>query len=223
MIISINEFHAKYGIGRPPIKDAYWDQIVRCDLEIPILTALVDHIQAKRCLEIGVNTGATAAAILADNITIEEYIGVDLMAIWYVEAPAGHFAEHDPRFKLIQHPGGAYDVQPGEIAPVDFIFIDADHSYKAVRSDTDLAWALLKPGGIIAWHDYQHPTCPDVRKYIHEINDQPGQAPIVWVQGTTVCYQITAAPPVMEDKSDAPEAHEAGIEGAGPILGQDSP
>jgi len=193
MIINQVDFHAQFGAGRPAIKGSYFDKIVRCDIEVPILTALVDSIKAKRCLEIGVNTGATAAAILAGNKTITQYVGVDLMTIWYDARAAGHFALEDPRFKLIQHPGGAYDIKPGEIKPVDFIFIDADHSYKAVKFDSELARKLINPGGVIAWHDYQHPTCPDVRKYIHEINDQPGQTPIVWVQGTTICYQITAA------------------------------
>jgi predicted O-methyltransferase YrrM len=37
--------------------------------------------------------------------------------------------------------------------PADFIFIDADHSYEAVRQDF-LAWApKLAPGGVLAFHD----------------------------------------------------------------------
>lgn len=37
--------------------------------------------------------------------------------------------------------------------PADFVFIDADHSYEAVRGDF-LAWApRLAPGGVLAFHD----------------------------------------------------------------------
>jgi hypothetical protein len=36
---------------------------------------------------------------------------------------------------------------------MDLVFIDGDHSREGVRQDTDLARALLAPGGAIAWHD----------------------------------------------------------------------
>jgi predicted O-methyltransferase YrrM len=39
---------------------------------------------------------------------------------------------------------------------VDLVFIDADHSYEAVRSDI-LGWYWkVKPGGILCGHDYAH-------------------------------------------------------------------
>ncbi len=37
----------------------------------------------------------------------------------------------------------------------DFIYLDANHSTKAVREDLEHWWPKLKPGGIIAGHDYQ--------------------------------------------------------------------
>lgn len=41
-----------------------------------------------------------------------------------------------------------------EPASYDLIFIDADHSYESVRSDTELVLPLLSPAGFIVWHDY---------------------------------------------------------------------
>lgn len=39
--------------------------------------------------------------------------------------------------------------------PVDFVFIDGDHSYEALRGDWE-AWAdLIAPGGIVTLHDSQ--------------------------------------------------------------------
>lgn len=37
---------------------------------------------------------------------------------------------------------------------VDLVFIDADHSYEAVKNDIILWWSKLKIGGIMAGHDY---------------------------------------------------------------------
>ena len=37
---------------------------------------------------------------------------------------------------------------------LDFVFIDADHSYRAVKSDIESWWPKMKPGGLLAGHDY---------------------------------------------------------------------
>jgi len=37
--------------------------------------------------------------------------------------------------------------------PVDFLFIDADHTYEGVRSDYRRYSRLVRPGGLIALHD----------------------------------------------------------------------
>lgn len=38
--------------------------------------------------------------------------------------------------------------------PLDFIYIDGQHTYEAVTHDIRHATLLVKPGGIIAGHDY---------------------------------------------------------------------
>ena len=45
--------------------------------------------------------------------------------------------------------------------PVDFLFIDADHSYEAVRRDFELYEPLVRPGGIVALHDVSPDTTSD--------------------------------------------------------------
>ena len=37
----------------------------------------------------------------------------------------------------------------------DFIYVDADHTAVGVLMDAELSWPLLKPGGILAFDDYQ--------------------------------------------------------------------
>ena len=36
----------------------------------------------------------------------------------------------------------------------DMIFIDGSHAYSYVKSDTEKAMRMVKPGGIILWHDF---------------------------------------------------------------------
>lgn len=43
--------------------------------------------------------------------------------------------------------------------PVDLAFIDGDHDYQAVLADLAVARRHLKPGGLVAFHDYR--TSPD--------------------------------------------------------------
>lgn len=37
---------------------------------------------------------------------------------------------------------------------VDFIFVDADHGYDYVKSDSENAFSMRSPRGVILWHDY---------------------------------------------------------------------
>ncbi len=52
------------------------------------------------------------------------------------------------------------------IGKIDFIFIDAAHDYRSVKSDTENALRMLSPRGIIVWHDF--PSALDVRRYLLE-------------------------------------------------------
>ena len=40
-----------------------------------------------------------------------------------------------------------------EDRPVDFLFIDADHSYDAVKRDYEMYSPLVRPGGVVGFHD----------------------------------------------------------------------
>jgi predicted O-methyltransferase YrrM len=43
-------------------------------------------------------------------------------------------------------------VLPGD-GKVDFLFIDGDHSYEGVKSDFEMYSGLVRPGGLIVFHD----------------------------------------------------------------------
>jgi|SRR5580765_3152820 len=41
--------------------------------------------------------------------------------------------------------------------PIDYLYIDADHSYEGCKSDLELWWPHLREGGLIAGDDYSDP------------------------------------------------------------------
>jgi predicted O-methyltransferase YrrM len=56
--------------------------------------------------------------------------------------------------------------------PVDFLFIDGDHTYEGVKKDYEMYSPLVKKGGLIAFHDIcyhaQEPRC-QVDKFWKEV------------------------------------------------------
>lgn len=57
---------------------------------------------------------------------------------------------------------------------VDFLFIDGDHHYEAVKKDFELYSPLVRPGGIVAFHDARitdNYAC-EVYKFWNEIKGQ---------------------------------------------------
>lgn len=53
----------------------------------------------------------------------------------------------------------------------DLIFIDGGHSYSYVKSDTEKAFNMVAPGGLIFWHDYKQ-QCPGVFQYLNELSKE---------------------------------------------------
>lgn len=61
---------------------------------------------------------------------------------------------------------------------LDFVFIDADHSYKGVKSDIEAWLPSIKPGGIIGGHDYDNPrerNGKEVKRAVDEFAAEYGE------------------------------------------------
>lgn len=61
----------------------------------------------------------------------------------------------------------AFDFSP-YYGQMEVVFIDAAHAYDYVKSDTENALRMLKPGGVILWHNYHDIIDPDVTKCLYE-------------------------------------------------------
>lgn len=165
--------------------------------ELEVLVALVRSVNARSMLEIGVNTGRTARALLDNVPSIQHYQGIDVppgytfgCAVQKNEVPTnpGHYALSDPRFELILRLRGSFDLMPSELRPADVVFIDGDHSEDAVVHDSILAEYLVRPGGLIIWHDYHDLGTVDVRDVLHE-RESGFDAPTHHVEGTWIAFQ----------------------------------
>lgn len=62
----------------------------------------------------------------------------------------------------------------------DLVFLDGDHRYNKVLHDIAEGMRILKPGGILAGHDYTHPDWPGVKKAVDEILPERKLVSSIW-------------------------------------------
>jgi len=74
---------------------------------------------------------------------------------------------------------------------VDFVYIDGEHTYDAVTQDIADWWPKVKPGGIMAGHDYNE-TNPGTKQAVNEFAEKYG-----------LSFKITGTNPEKGD-ADAP-------------------
>jgi len=53
---------------------------------------------------------------------------------------------------------------------IDLVYIDGNHSYDYVKSDTEQALKMVRENGVIVWHDYDFITHSDVFRYLNELS-----------------------------------------------------
>ena len=74
----------------------------------------------------------------------------------------------------------------------DLVFVDGSHAYSYVQNDTRKALRMVRPGGMVLWHDYdgarRHAT-----GVFQALNELSREVPLVHVAGTTlVAYRRPA-------------------------------
>jgi predicted O-methyltransferase YrrM len=138
---------------------------VQAQDEIVWLLEMVRALAPRRVLEIGTANGGTLflwAQVAAPDAHL---VSADMCPLGLLGRYSAFamlcrgFARARQRIDLIfgrnSHEAATRDaitqVFGGE--PVDFLFIDGDHSYDGVRRDFELYSALVRPGGLIAFHD----------------------------------------------------------------------
>jgi predicted O-methyltransferase YrrM len=71
---------------------------------------------------------------------------------------------------------------------IDLFFIDGAHSYEYVRSDSERALQCVRPGGVIAWHDFGRVGVNGVSRYLLELRRRGRE--IYSVPGGSLAYMV---------------------------------
>lgn len=176
------------------------------DHDLRAMVALYDTVRPEVVVEFGICKGSTAQYILSRCPYIKKYIGIDVGPEYQTELPVQRkerpenpgYMVTDPRFSVVLRPNGTRDLTPASLRLLiggspDAIFIDADHSYRNVLKDTELAQRTIKPCGLILWHDYHN--VQETTEAIDFLNEYIMRDTIIHIENSITCYQ---------DQADAP-------------------
>lgn len=151
--------------------------------ELGRLAEIVAGLRPERAMEIGTSSGGTLfllcrlAAPTATILSLDLPGGPGGGGYHWLKIPLyKRFAGHRQRLHLLRgdsHDGAMLVKARGKLdgAPLDYLFIDGDHSYPGVKQDFEMYAPLVRKGGVVAFHDIN----PGQR-------DQSGQVPKYWAE-----------------------------------------
>ena len=70
--------------------------------------------------------------------------------------------------------------------PIDFLYVDGDHSETGIRGDIETWVQHVRAGGIMVFHDYGRPEWPDVHKVVDEYANREIWARLIHVHSLGV-------------------------------------
>jgi len=111
-------------------------------------------------VEVGSWKGRSASYMLVEIINSQKNIELTCIDNWIDETIYQIFLQNTSVFKdKLKHirKSSINAVNEFENSSLDFVFLDGDHSYDSVTTDISIWLPKIKPGGILAGHDY-HPT-----------------------------------------------------------------
>lgn len=158
-------------------------------MDMMFVVAVAKHRNAKRIFEFGTYLGRTTVGLASiDADVVVTTLNLDPAEDTRYGPYIGRLIKDSPyrdRIKQIFSDSKKFDTKP-YAESMDYIFIDADHSYDAVKNDTEKSLKMLAPGGVIIWHDYA-PKSPGVYGYLQELSLQ---RPLFRIKNTCLVLYI---------------------------------
>jgi predicted O-methyltransferase YrrM len=162
------------------------------------LAALIQKVCAKKIFEFGTYKGVSTTQLalnLPDDgmvftLDLPEDHPAYTLAIpkaeerqIAVETGKGILIPNDVRHKVtfLRSDSAIFDTTP-YLNSMDLVFVDGAHSHEYVKNDTEKGWEMVRPGGIIAWHDCT-PSHPEVVRYLKSFTPKP-----TIVRGTALAF-----------------------------------
>lgn len=136
-----------------------------------LLMSMVAMLKPRRVFEIGTHTGGTTALVAMNTSQDTEIFTLDLSPdetlpegvtdLEHIararEALGKAFRNTEWEGEKIQQLLGnskTFDFSPYHDS-IDFVIVDASHSHEFVFNDSMRAFRMIRPGGVILWHDYE--------------------------------------------------------------------
>lgn len=188
--------------------------------------AIARHHHARRIFEFGTYLGRT---------TYHLTLGADVEQVLTLDLPpsAGHgdnlhlgravrtvlerdlqgyfFRGGASERRIVQLHGDSrtFDYSP-YYGSIDVVFVDGGHSYELIASDTERAFRMLRPGGVVIWHDFA-PKSRDVVKFARELSMT---RPLFWVRDTSLLVYIDGVNSMTYDAPPVPVFDRSMLKGA---------
>jgi predicted O-methyltransferase YrrM len=142
------------------------------------LLRLVELHRPKVCVELGTWQGASAIPVArairrwgGTLFCVDTWAGdvrqpntVGESAPWMLVSCARNIMEAGVGANVRLIPATTREAAARWTQPIDYLYIDADHSYEGVRADLRAWVPHVKPGGLILGDDYGHHLFPGVRQ-----------------------------------------------------------
>jgi hypothetical protein len=164
--------------------------------ERQVLLALAKHVRAACILEFGVQNGSTAEMLVQGTGAVK-YVGIDLppgkvpvlegQRTQMPKVPGECMLKYGDRFTLLLR--DSRELTPRDVNCVfEFVWIDGGHDLETVRHDTQLAEAVMRRPGCIAWHDYNNPETPGVNELLDQVSRDTGR--VTLIDGTRIAFMF---------------------------------
>ncbi len=162
------------------------------------LAAICRFRAPRRIFEIGTYLGSSTAIMAQNTPATTELWTLDLseqeMQALNLDFAVGRDfvgTRHAAKITQLRGDSRKFDFSPYK-GKMDLVFVDANHAYPFVKFDTQVAFDLLAPGGIIIWDDYvwgDYPECAGVARHLNELHLQK---PIYHLAHTRLAIHLDA-------------------------------